>query len=162
MLVCLQKNLSKKQNFTNGHEHEQNGKMKKQTQLNRREIMQRIRSKNTKPEIIVRKLVFSLGYRYRLHRKDIPGNPDIAFIGRKKAIFIHGCFWHFHQSPICKISHLPKSNLDFWEPKLLANCERDKKNEESLFEIGWDCLIIWECELKNLDELKSRIINFLG
>ena len=135
--------------------------MEKQAKLCRSEIMQRIRSKNTKPEIIVRKLVFSLGYRYQLHRKDIPGNPDIAFIGRKKAIFINGCFWHLHQSPDCKISHLPKSNLGFWEPKLRANRERDSKNKDFLSEIGWDCLTIWECELKNIDEIKSKIINFL-
>lgn len=123
----------------------------------RSENMRAIRSKNTKPELIVRKLLTSLGYRYRLHRKDIPGRPDIAFIGRKKAIFVHGCFWHVHAG--CAISHIPES--EFWQQKLKRNQERDLTAIVNLKSQGWQWLILWECELKHLDLVSEKLTLFL-
>ncbi|XYK79949.1 MAG: very short patch repair endonuclease [Labrenzia sp.] len=123
--------------------------------------MSAIRSKGMKPEMIVRKLVFSLDYRYRLHRKDMPGKPDLVFGPKKKAIFVHGCFWHQHHDPNCKDGRMPKSRLEYWVPKLERNRARDKASLEALAEQGWDCLVIWECETKELSQLESRILQFL-
>ena len=125
----------------------------------RSERMARIRSKNTRPELLVRKLVFALGYRYRLHAKELPGCPDLVFRPRGKAIFVHGCFWHRHEN--CAISRMPKSRLDFWEPKLEGNRQRDEKNRRALVREGWKVLTIWECELKNMTRLERRIRRFL-
>lgn len=125
-------------------------------------IMRAIRSKDTKPEMIVRRLLHSRGYRYRLHIKDIPGRPDIAFIGRKKAIFVHGCFWHQHRDPACKLSKVPKTRLDYWGPKLKRNVARDQKSLQALSRAGWEAIIIWECELTNLDKVATRLIEFIG
>lgn len=119
--------------------------------------MRAIRSKNTKPELIVRRLLTALGYRYRLHRKDIPGRPDIAFIGRKKAIFVHGCFWHVHHG--CAISHIPES--EFWQQKLQKNQKRDLTASANLQSNGWHLLIVWECELRKLDLVKEKLSDFL-
>jgi DNA mismatch endonuclease (patch repair protein) len=121
--------------------------------------MSLVRAKDTKPEIRVRRLVYSLGYRYRLHGADLPGKPDIVFKRRKKAIFIHGCFWHRHEK--CHLARLPKSRLDFWKPKLEGNKERDKINQEKLNAQGWEFIVIWECEIKDLETLTTRIIKFL-
>lgn len=121
--------------------------------------MSKVRSKNTTPELAVRKLVFSLGYRYRLHAKNLPGKPDLFFPGRKKAIFVHGCFWHYHN---CKIGHIPKSRLDYWEPKLIARRERDASNAAALAELGWGVLVIWECEIKDQEKLTQTICMFLN
>lgn len=128
----------------------------------RSERMSRIRSKDTKPEMQVRRLVHRMRYRYRLHRKDLPGKPDLVFAGRKKVIFVHGCFWHQHESASCKLARLPKSRLNFWLPKLEANAVRDKQNQEELLKLGWQVLVIWECTLKEPDTLKNTIENFLG
>lgn len=127
--------------------------------LSRSQLMSRIRSKDTAPELAVRKLVFSLGYRYRKHYNLLPGKPDLVFIGRRKVIFIHGCFWHQHKN--CKVSHIPKTNTQFWTEKLNKNCLRDITNEQTLIKDGWKVLIIWECEVKNPESLKHKIINFL-
>jgi DNA mismatch endonuclease (patch repair protein) len=124
------------------------------------ERMSKIRSKNTAPELHVRRLLHKLGYRYRLHQKDLPGSPDIVFKGRRKAIFIHGCFWHQHQG--CKISHIPKSNRQFWQDKLERNRKRDSSNLQALHEIGWEVLIIWECEVSYPDALSKTLSSFLG
>lgn len=124
----------------------------------RSKIMRSITSKNTKPELIVRKLLTALGYRYRLHRKDIPGRPDIAFIGRKKAIFVHGCFWHVHIN--CAISHIP--NSEFWQKKLKRNQDRDAVSLNALESKNWQSLTIWECELKNLELVNQKLISFLS
>lgn len=121
--------------------------------------MSLVRAKDTKPEIRVRRLVYSLGYRYRLHCGDLPGKPDIVFKGRKKAILIHGCFWHRHEN--CALARLPKSRLDFWRPKLEGNKTRDKINQEKLKALGWVSLVIWECEIGYLEALRGRIIEFL-
>lgn len=127
----------------------------------RSERMARIRGKDTGPEMDVRRLVHALGYRYRLHRADLPGKPDLVFIRRKKVIFVHGCFWHRHRDVHCKLARLPKSRLDFWLPKLEANAARDKKNQQKLAAKGWDSLVIWECQLKDRVALENRIRTFL-
>jgi len=120
--------------------------------------MSRIRGKNTSPELTIRKLVYSLGYRYRLYSKDLPGKPDLVFPGRKKVIFVHGCFWHYHG---CKKGQLPKSRLDYWLPKLEANKRRDEENSQELIKQGWKVLVLWQCEIKKTSVLKEAIINFL-
>lgn len=125
---------------------------------NRSKIMRSIKSKDTKPELAVRRLLTDMGYRYRLHRKDIPGSPDIAFIGRKKAIFVNGCFWHGHEG--CVIAHTPSSKL--WKDKLRANKKRDQKVLGELSKLGWKVLVIWECALKDPKSLKSRLRRFVG
>lgn len=127
----------------------------------RSERMSRIRGKNTKPEMLVRRLVTALGYRYRLHRSDIPGCPDLVFNTRKKAIFVHGCYWHRHPDPTCKLARLPKSRLDFWLPKLENNRVRDERNQEELRLLRWEVLVVWECQLARPVELKSLLREFL-
>lgn len=122
--------------------------------------MARVRSKDTKPETLVRRLVHGLGYRYRLHDKRLPGTPDMVFTGRKKVIFVHGCFWHRH--PECPLARLPKSRLDFWLPKLEGNRERDLRQLEALRAKGWEPMIIWECEIKDLDSLIQKLHGFLA
>ncbi len=123
--------------------------------------MARIKGKDTKPEMIVRKWLWQNGYRYRLHTRDLPGKPDIVFRGRKKAIFINGCFWHRHE---CKYFTWPKSNTDFWKQKIEANVIRDSENYLKLEDSGWNYLVIWECETKekNLEPLWKKIISFLA
>jgi DNA mismatch endonuclease, patch repair protein len=130
------------------------------TQKQRSERMSRVRHKDTKPELTVRRLIHSLGYRYRLHSKVLPGHPDIVFGKRRKVIFVHGCYWHRHEG--CPLCRLPKSRLQFWVPKLLANRERDLVNQRKISQMGWSYLIIWECELHDPYELTSRICSFLG
>ena len=125
----------------------------------RSEIMSRVRSKNSRPEMLVRRLVFAEGYRYRLHDRKLPGCPDLVFRGRAKVIFVHGCFWHRHQN--CALARMPKSRLDFWEPKLAANKERDSRNRKLLAKEGWKVLTIWECQLKEIERLKRTIRRFL-
>ena len=109
--------------------------------------MSAIKSKNTKPEIIVRKLLHSKGYRFRLHKKDLPGSPDIVLPKYKTAIFVHGCFWHRHQN--CKYASTPKTRQEFWEAKFRENINRDKKHQENLSSMGWKIIIVWECEIKD-------------
>lgn len=125
----------------------------------RSERMSRVRGKNTKVELRVRRLVYSLGYRYRLHRHDLPGCPDMAFVGRRKAIFVHGCFWHRHDH--CSLARLPKSRLDFWIPKLESNKQRDGIVETQLREMGWGVMVIWECQLNDAQALSERIREFM-
>lgn len=126
--------------------------------LKRSANMKAIRNKNTDPEIIVRRLTYGMGYRYRIHSKLLPGKPDLFFISRKKVIFVHGCFWHQHK---CKLCHTPKSNLDYWFKKLNRTIERDFENEKSLFSAGWGILVIWECETKDTFKLSRKIKDFL-
>jgi len=120
--------------------------------------MRRIRSQNTLPELTVRRLVYSLGYRYRLHAKELPGKPDIVFRQRRKALFVHGCFWHMHS---CKEAHIPKSNQSYWRLKLERNRIRDQHHLESLDHMGWKVLVIWECEINKPRTLANRIRKFL-
>lgn len=121
--------------------------------------MSRVRGKDTNPEVHVRKLIYRLGYRYRLQGRDLPGNPDVVFRVRKKAIFIHGCFWHGHD---CRGgNNRPRSNQSYWLPKLEGNKARDAANQAKLREMGWGFLILWECQLKNETVLTEKIRNFL-
>jgi DNA mismatch endonuclease (patch repair protein) len=125
----------------------------------RKHTMAQVHSKDTRPELIVRRLVHGLGYRYRLHRKDLPGNPDLVFVGRRKVIFVHGCFWHGHN---CRSGiKRPKTNQDYWLKKLQRNKTRDLQNQSKLAELGWDVLVVWECEIGNQNELADRFIHFL-
>lgn len=126
----------------------------------RSQIMASIKSKNSTPEITVRKAVFKLGYRFRLHRSDLPGTPDLAFIGKQKVIFVHGCFWHCH--PGCKRASTPKSNVEFWKNKLDRNVQRDLQAQKSLVAMGWSFLIVWECEIRDLKKLSKKITDFLS
>ena len=121
----------------------------------RSERMGRIRSKDTKPEIAVRRLVHSLGFRYRLHGSGLPGHPDLVFPGRKRVIFVHGCFWHRH--PGCKKASTPSTNRDFWTTKFSANLQRDKKKIRELRKLGWKVLVVWECEIRNSEKLTKRL-----
>jgi DNA mismatch endonuclease (patch repair protein) len=125
----------------------------------RSKIMAKVRSKDSRPEMLVRRLIFAQGYRYRLHARDLPGCPDIVFSGRGKVIFVHGCFWHRHQG--CALARMPKSRIDFWGPKLEANKQRDTRNKRQLTREGWKVLTIWECQLKDIVWLQTRMRRFL-
>lgn len=128
--------------------------------IGRSENMRRIRSKDTGPELVVRKLLRDLGFSgYRIHRKDLPGKPDVAFVGRKKAVMIHGCFWHGHD---CKEGlREPKSNREYWLTKIEGNRERDKKHVTELESNGWEVLTVWECELRDCGALRQKLTTLL-
>ena len=130
------------------------------TARQRSELMSRIRSKDTRPEMLVRRLVHGMGYRYRLHAKELPGRPDLVFRPRRKAIFVHGCFWHRHEG--CPANRMPNTRREFWRRKLNGNVQRDLRNREMLEREGWRVLIIWECETKDLDRIASAVTRFLG
>ena len=121
--------------------------------------MSRVSGKNTKPEIAVRSLLHNLGFRFRLHRKDLPGKPDITLPKHKKVIFVHGCFWHGHKD--CSRSKRPATNEQFWRNKLDKNIERDKTNVNALKKLGWEVLTVWACEVKDTDKLKTTLLLFL-
>lgn len=122
-------------------------------------VMAAVKGKDTKPELIVRKLVAALGHRYRLHRKDLPGSPDLAFIGKRKAIFVNGCFWHGHD---CKRGErVPKQNREYWTAKIERNRARDAAALEALAGMGWRALTVWECEMKDREALADRLGAFL-
>lgn len=123
-------------------------------------LMAKIRSKNTQPELTVRRLLFSMGYRYRIHRKDIPGSPDIAFISRRRAIFVNGCFWHQHEG--CRRASVPATNQGYWLLKLDRNRKRDARAIKDLKNLGWKSLTIWECQTVNRTNLIRRLQRFLG
>jgi len=126
----------------------------------RSEIMSNVRAKNTTPERLVRSTLFGLGYRFRLHSKDLPGKPDIVLRKHKTVIFVNGCFWHHHTN--CKKATYPKNNADFWKQKLDANVERDRRNWDELQHLGWRVLVVWECETKNRTALAEQLRQFLG
>ena len=130
------------------------------TSPERSRTMRAVKSRDTSPEKAVRRMAHSLGYRYRLHCKNLPGNPDLVFSGRRKVIFVHGCFWHQHEG--CSRSRMPKSNQSYWLPKLARNVERDARVQAELAGMEWNTLIIWECELGNPEMLKERLWWFLG
>lgn len=125
----------------------------------RSQIMSRISGKDTKPEILVRSLLHRMGYRFRVHKKDLPGKPDITLSKHKKVIFVHGCFWHGHED--CPRSKRPRTNVKFWNKKIDGNIERDKKNIQSLEKLGWTTLTLWTCEIKNQEALKRKLIYFM-
>jgi DNA mismatch endonuclease, patch repair protein len=122
-------------------------------------IMSRVRNKNTGPEMIVRSAAHGLGLRFRLHRRDLPGSPDLIFPKHHLALFVHGCFWHSHEG--CKLSKTPKSNVEFWEDKFLKNVQRDKRNYKELRDLGWRVGIIWQCESKSKLDAENAIKKFL-
>ena len=129
------------------------------TAATRSRIMSKIKSKDTKPEIVVRRLLHGLGYRYRLHRTDLPGRPDLVFPSRRKIILVNGCFWHNHLG--CEDSHIPADNREYWQSKLTRNRERDERNLSLLKLDGWDVTIVWECQMKDMDMVAERLIEFL-
>jgi DNA mismatch endonuclease (patch repair protein) len=131
------------------------------TPAERSERMRRVRGKDTVPELTVRRLVHRMGYRFRLHRKDLPGKPDLVFPRLRGAIFVHGCFWHRHPDLDCPLARLPKSRLAFWAPKLAANRLRDIRNQAALSEAGWRILVVWECELSDKEQLENKVKVFL-
>ncbi|MCG8996806.1 very short patch repair endonuclease [Laribacter hongkongensis] len=128
----------------------------------RSRMMSGIGGKNTKPELLVRKALFAAGFRFRLHRKDLPGRPDVALPGRRVVVFVHGCFWHAHQG--CPYAKTPATRREFWEAKLAANVERDRRTREALLSAGWRVLVVWECATRSsgvrerLSELLTRWI----
>ncbi len=125
----------------------------------RRRIMSAVRRRDTKPEMVVRRLLHSMNYRYRLHRKELPGHPDVVFAKRRKAIFVHGCFWHRHEG--CKKATVPQTRADSWNEKFERNVERDRKVGSRLSEMGWGTLIVWECETRQIEPLKRTLRDFL-
>lgn len=125
----------------------------------RSRIMASVVGKSTKPERLVRSIAHAMGYRFRLHRSDLPGKPDIVFPKRKCVILVHGCFWHGHA---CKRDKMPKSNVAFWNDKIMKNQIRDVRVVAELEKLGWRVLILWECETKNLEVVKEKLISFLG
>jgi DNA mismatch endonuclease (patch repair protein) len=125
----------------------------------RSDNMRRIRSTDTNPELTLRRLIHKLGYRFRLHRKDLPGRPDIVFPGLRKVIFVHGCFWHQHSG--CREGRIPASRIDYWASKLTRNQSRDAANRTLLEEQGWTVLVVWECELKDVSGVRKSVSQFL-
>jgi len=120
--------------------------------------MSQIHSKDTKPELIVRSILHRLGYRFRLHRKDLPGRPDVVLPRHKKIVLVHGCFWHGH---LCKIAPGPKSNTAYWSPKIETNRARDARNRAALASLGWDVLELWECEIRDVKTTEERLLRFM-
>ncbi len=134
--------------------------MDRLTPEERSRLMSRVRGKDTGPELVVRRLAHRLGFRFRLHRRDLPGTPDLVFPRLRKAILVHGCFWHSHVG--CRAGRAPSSNEDYWEPKLRRNVERDAANQEALRRLGWEVLVIWECETRKPAVLAERLGTFLS
>ena len=127
----------------------------------RRRGIQAVRSKDTKPEMKIRRALHIQGYRYRLHRSDLPGSPDLAFPARRKAVFVNGCFWHGHECK--KGARIPRTNSSYWRPKIARNVERDAENLRKLAELGWKTLTVWECEIEDDPSgLGERVTRFLG
>jgi DNA mismatch endonuclease (patch repair protein) len=124
------------------------------SRIERSKQMSLVRSKSTKPEMLVRRLVHGMGYRYRLHQTELPGRPDLVFRSQRKVVFVHGCFWHGHK---CRLGRMPKSRLEYWMPKITGNRERDVKTLRRLRGMRWRALVLWECQLHNLDALPDNI-----
>jgi len=126
----------------------------------RSELMKKIRRENTGPELDLRRILHAAGYRYRLHVKSLPGTPDIVLPSRKKVIFVHGCFWHGHES--CKLATVPKTRVTFWCEKISSNRSRDARKVEALKLLGWNSIVVWQCELRNPDAVLARLRNAIG
>lgn len=126
----------------------------------RSEVMSKVKGKNTTPELCVRKLLHQMGYRFRLHRKDLPGKPDIVLPKYRLCIFVNGCFWHQHSG--CPRATIPVSNTDFWEAKLMRTRDRDRQKIDELSKLGWRTLVIWECETKNISQLRLTLTGAVG
>jgi DNA mismatch endonuclease (patch repair protein) len=127
----------------------------------RSRTMSLVRGKNTTPEMAVRRMVHKMGYRYGLHATDLPGRPDLVFRSRKKVVFVHGCYWHGHKNPACRLARLPKSRVEFWAAKIARNGERDITTERALKDACWKVLTIWECQLKNPQVVAVKLKRFL-
>ena len=127
----------------------------------RSERMGRVKGRDTQLELRVRRRLHALGLRYRLHAADLPGKPDIVFRRKKLAVFVHGCFWHRHDDPACKLARLPKSRSEFWGPKLEGNRARDLAQQAKLRELGWRVVVVWECQTIDLAEIESAIVSLL-
>lgn len=125
----------------------------------RSRLMSRIRSRDTGPERAVRSILHGLGFRFRLHRRDLPGTPDIVLPGRGMVVFVHGCFWHGHR---CKVGKMPKSRIDYWGPKIEANQARDRRKSAKLRRLGWSVVTVYECELKQPERLAARLLKRIG
>ncbi|MGD0961444.1 MAG: very short patch repair endonuclease [Methylomonas sp.] len=126
----------------------------------RSSTMRAVKSCDTKPEMLVRRMVYALGKRYRLHRSDLPGKPDLTFSSLKKIVFVHGCFWHGHD---CKRgARPPKANADYWTNKIKRNRERDEQTQNALHAMGWEVLVVWECQIKDREALNERLKQFLA
>ena len=130
------------------------------TSAQRSERMARVRAKGSVAELRVRSLVYRMGYRFRLHGAKLPGKPDLVFAARRKLIFVHGCFWHRHRDPNCRLARLPKSRQDFWTPKLEGNRARDERTLAALERLGWTVLTIWECQMRDEAFLRNKIRTF--
>jgi DNA mismatch endonuclease (patch repair protein) len=130
------------------------------TKEQRHRVMSNIRGKDTRPEMLVRRLLFAEGYRYRLHAPDLPGTPDLVFRGHHQAIFVNGCFWHSHSCP--NGSHKPATNAEFWDAKRTRTVQRDGQALAGLDSLGWRTLTVWECELRDLDSVAAALHRFLG
>ena len=126
--------------------------------VERSAIMAAVKSSGSKPEMALRRLLHRAGYRYALHRADLPGKPDLVFAPRRKIIFVHGCFWHRH---CCRYTTTPKTQTRFWEEKFAANVARDRRVQRALRAMGWQCLVVWQCQLKNIDKVRRRAEEFL-
>lgn len=124
--------------------------------------MAAVRGRDTGPELAVRRMLHAMGYRYRLHRRDLPGRPDIILPGRRKVVFVHGCFWHQCSAPGCRKAKVPQTRLEYWATKLARNVERDRRNLAALTAAGWDVIVLWECELADLGTVAARLVAFLG
>lgn len=129
------------------------------THEERSRVMSRVKGRDTQPEKTVRRLLHAMGYRFRLHRRDLPGKPDIVLPRHRKVIFIHGCFWHGHTN--CRRALRPQTNAEFWNKKLDSNIKRDEETQAKLKSLGWDVLVIWQCEMRDLENLRRNIKGFL-
>ena len=132
------------------------------SKADRSERMALIRHRDTNPEMVVSRLVHGMGFRYRLHGKNLPGKPDLVFTSLRSVVFVHGCFWHRHPDQNCKLARMPKSRLDFWRPKFDGNRERDLRNQSELEATGWRYLVVWECELRHIEQLQNKLRDFLA
>lgn len=129
------------------------------TSEERSKRMRLIRARDTQPELAVRRLIHGLGYRYRIHVKALPGTPDIVFPARRKVIFVHGCFWHMHAD--CRDGRVPASRVEYWRPKLFRTRDRDEQHKTDLAVLGWEALVVWECELRDMSKVAEKITEFL-
>ncbi|AGW12820.1 MAG: very short patch repair endonuclease [Desulfovibrio sp.] len=126
----------------------------------RSRTMRAVKSRDTTPELAVRRLLFAMGFRYRIQRKDLPGKPDIVFPSRKKVVFVHGCFWHGHECP--RGARVPKTNTTYWRKKIAANIMRDAQHIARLRQLGWEVLLVWECQVKDTAALQNRLAAYLN
>lgn len=123
--------------------------------------MAKVRGRDSKPEMVVRRMIHAMRFRYRLHDRRLPGSPDLVFPRLRKAIFVHGCFWHRHPDPECKLARMPKSRLDFWEPKLQGNRQRDLRRQHELETLEWQICVVWECQMRDKEQLENELRAFL-